>query len=156
MPVHFGEERVVEEGLLVNARTCRVNRMSFKEALSNSSWAELDSRPLSQLVLSFRLLFLFFSKDLEIGAESVAALGSGKTLHRRRIGGPCITLHRSGIIILGDFTLHPKVVFTKVSGNMGLLCVQVFVVEAVVGIVIWQGEEILIFGWQLEGDEVIG
>jgi hypothetical protein len=62
--IHLGEESVVVQGLLVDARTHRVNRMSFKDALSSSSWAELNSRPLSELVLGFCLLFLFFfSKD---------------------------------------------------------------------------------------------
>jgi hypothetical protein len=132
--------------------------MSFKDAFSSSSWAELDSRPLSELVLGFCLLFLFFfSKDLEAGAETDAALGRGKAVHRRRIGGPCITLQTSGVVILGDFTLHPKVVLSKVSGVSGF-CVGVeeLVVEAVVRVIGWQGEKVLVVSWELEGSEVVG
>ncbi len=71
MFVNLGEELIVIEGLLVNARTCRVNLISFSEVSSSSSSNGTCSSGLSWLLeLSFLFLGLgLLLEVLQVGTE---------------------------------------------------------------------------------------
>jgi hypothetical protein len=76
----------------------------------------------SELMLGLFLILLFFFllKSLEVRTEIDMAGWSGETLKRWgvswargvRVVIVWITLHMSGMLILGDFTLHPNVVLS--------------------------------------------
>jgi hypothetical protein len=77
MSVNLLEKRVVEECLLVNARTLQVNFISFSEVSSSSSPSGADSSGLAGR-LSFLIsgvgLFLLL-KVVQLGAERDLAAG---------------------------------------------------------------------------------
>jgi hypothetical protein len=127
MSVNLLEKRVVEERLLVNARTFRVNFISLSDVSSNSSSIGADSSGLVG-----RLGFLFCGVGLvlllevvQLGAERDPAAGCcwgrGKSPQRwgaSRLGVMIvgIRLQTIGVVILGAFTLQPNVVFSKSNG----------------------------------------
>jgi hypothetical protein len=78
--VHLGEERVIIEGLFVNARTCRVNLMSFSEVSSSSSSNGTCSSRLFWLLELGHLFFLRLGLLLEV-------LQVGWGLNETRRGG---------------------------------------------------------------------
>jgi hypothetical protein len=115
MSVNLLEKRVVEERLLVNARTFRVNFISLSEVSSNSSSIGADSSGLVG-----RLSFLFCGVGLvlllevvQLGAERDPATGCcwgrGKSPQRwgaSRLGVMIVGIRFQtiGAVILGDFS----------------------------------------------------
>jgi hypothetical protein len=127
MSVNLLEKRVVEERLLVNARTFRVNFISLSEVSSSSSSIGADSSGLVG-----RLGFLFCGIGLvlllevvQLGAERDPAAGCcwgrGKSPQRwgaSRLGVMIVGIRFQtiGVVILGAFTLQPNVVLSKSNG----------------------------------------
>ncbi len=127
MSVNLLEKRVVEECLLVNARTLQVNFISFSEVSSSSSSSGADSSGLAGrlgFLVSGVGLFLLL-EVVQLGAERNPAAGccwrrgkSPKWWGGSRLGVMIvgIRLQMIGVVILGAFTLQPNVVLSKSSG----------------------------------------
>jgi hypothetical protein len=158
MSVNLLEKRVVEQRLLVNARTFRVNFISLSDVSSNSSSIGADSSGLVG-----RLGFLFCGVGLvlllevvQLGAERDPAAGCcwgrGKSPQRwgaSRLGVMIVGIRFQtiGVVILGAFTLQPNVVLSR-SNGVGLRVVggggvEELVAEAAVCAVGGQGIKVL-------------
>ena len=127
MSVNLLEKCVVEERLLVNARTFRVNFISLSEVSSSSSSSGADSSGLvGRLGFLFsRVGLVLLLEVVQLGAERDPAAGCcwgrGKSPQRwgaSRLGVMIVGIRFQtiGAVILGDFTLQPNVVLSRSSG----------------------------------------
>jgi hypothetical protein len=127
-----------------------VNRMSFREASSSSSWTGVCSVLSSErLLLGLFLLEFLFLEVLEVGAESDSAGRSGEASEWWRVSGwegvmiTGILLQMIGVVIRGALTLQPNAVLSKSSGGIvGIIVgggIEKFISDAAVGAVGGQG-----------------
>jgi hypothetical protein len=158
MSVNLLEKCVVEERLLVNARTFRVNFISLSEVSSSSSSMGADSSGLAGRLgfLFGRVGLVLLLEVVQLGAERDPAAGCcwgrGKSPQRwgaSRLGVMIvgIRLQTIGVVILGAFTLQPNFILSS-SNGAGLRVVsgggvEELVVEAAVCAVGGQGIKVL-------------
>jgi hypothetical protein len=164
MSVNLLEKRVIEECLLVNTRTLRVNFKSFSEVSSSSSSSGADPSGLAGrlgfLVSGVGLLLLLL-KIVQLGAERNPAAGCcwrrGKSPKRwggSRLGVMIVgtRLQTIGAVILGAFTLQLNVILSKSSGAVlravGGGSIVKFVADAAIGTVGGQGINVLPLCWK--------